>query len=119
MIVTMTTMKAAILDVVRGKAEWASLLAYGVDIRHFPRERRWEFGAYDAEPVVVTEPDVVEGINRQIADEGLIAEWAQFLLAASDLIDLDKLSDSEAGLLDCLWEISDGKLDCVQNLIVK
>ena len=114
----MTTTKAAILDVVRGKTEWASLLDYGVNMRHFPNERRWEFDAYDGDPVVVTEPDVVEGINRRIADRRLIAEWAQFILAASDLIDVEKLNDSEGGVLDCLWEISEGKLDCVHKFTV-
>ena len=112
MIMNTTTAHAAILDVVRGNASWASLRGYGIDVRRIPGERRWEFGAYNGEPVLVSEADVVEGIKKQLANEDSIAEWAQFVLAASDLINLDELDDSRGGLLDCLWKISDGELDC-------
>lgn len=110
-----TTNTAAILDVVRGNAHWTTLRDCGIDVRRVAAANRWEFATYDCDPVVVSEADVVQGIKKQIGNEELLSEWAQFVLAASDLVDVAKLGDSDGGLLDCLWEISDGNLECARR----
>lgn len=115
----MNTTAVALLNVVRGNDDWPILLEYAVDIRHIAYENRWEFGVYAGEPVIISESDVVEGIKKKIDNKHSITTWAQFLLAASDLIDMENLNDAEGGLLDCLWAISDGDLECAHQYLGK
>jgi len=114
----MTTTTSAILGVVRGNVHWRTLRTHGIDIR-LSGKNTWEFGAYSGEPVLVSADDILQGIEQQIDDETRILEWARFVLAASDLVNLDRVDDSEGELLDCIWDISYGKLDCAKKFTNK
>lgn len=97
-------------EVVVGRATWRELVEAGSDIRAVPGG--WAFGPPTLEPAAVTEPDLREGIARQIVSIDHGREWASFVLSASDLFDLEPLSgDGSAScgqVLEALWDLSNG-----------
>jgi hypothetical protein len=97
-------------EVVLGRATWRDLVAAGMDIRGIPNG--WEFGPTACAPIDVSELDLRAGITRQLETEDQGRSWASFVLAASDLFDLEAVSgqgaDSSETLLEALWDISEG-----------
>jgi len=60
-------------------------------------------------PLAVSETDLAEGILNLKNDQAALAEWANFILTASELFKLeDGVSDFWDRLLGCIWELSFG-----------
>lgn len=59
--------------------------------------------------------DLIEGMCTLLPDQATITEWAQFILAASDLINLEALDDES--ILECLWDLSIGRTNRVADLL--
>jgi hypothetical protein len=94
----------------RGQLPWKDLRSLGIDI-HFMDD-----GCdVDGKGAVVETPsigDVATGLLRHVrASERNLREWAAVMLAASQVIDLSELEESEDGeaLLDALWKASAGQ----------
>jgi hypothetical protein len=97
-------------EVLLGRATWRDLAAAGFDVRAIPGG--WAFGPPSGAPMVVTEDDLRHGIAQQAGNPGA-REWASFVLCASDLFDLEPLTDSgsvtAANAVEALWDLSFGR----------
>ena len=96
-----------VMDVVRGEKPWSDLIPFGVT-----RDRHgWKFPKLDV-PVCVTLSDLKAGLENNSSCPIKRKEWAQFMLAASGLVEIDATEDaaSREALLGSLWDIafSDG-----------
>jgi hypothetical protein len=96
-----------IMCVVRGEKPWSDLIPFEVT-----RDRLgWKFPKLDV-PVCVTLKDLEAGLENNSTCPIKRREWAQFMLAASGLVEIDATEDAARRevLLGKLWDIafSDG-----------
>jgi len=96
-----------IRDVVRGERPWSDLIPSGVT----KDKLGWKFTNLGV-PVCVTLSDLEAGLEKSSSCPIKRREWAQFMLAASGLVEIDATEDAARRevLLGKLWDIafSDG-----------
>lgn len=100
---------ALLLEVVQGKKHWRELPTHGVDVRFYAG--KWKFPPSIGEPLRPSLQDLVQGMRASLHDPAALAEWAQFILAASDFIELESLGDRGEQLQECLWDLSRGQVE--------
>lgn len=95
-----------VMRVVRGEAPWSDLHSFGV-VRD---GREWRFPSF-ASPVRVSLEDLDVGFRSYSTRPGERREWAQFILAASSLVefDSDREPDRGAVMLSALWDVAFGE----------
>jgi len=95
-----------VMRVVRGEAPWSDLNSFGV-VRD---GREWRFPSF-ASPVRVSLEDLDVGFRSYSTRPGERREWAQFILAASSLVefDSDREPDRGAVMLSALWDVASGE----------
>ena len=105
-----------IIRVVRGQTHWSSLQHLGFNIRREPD--RWIMPPVLKELVVPRISDVAAGILSLRSNPEELREWASFVLAASSLISLEKMDETNLGkkVLEALWDLSFGK-DVSEELV--
>jgi len=105
-----------IIRVVRGQTHWSSLQHLGFNIRREPD--RWIMPSVLKELVVPRISDVAAGILSLRSKPDELREWASFVLAASSLISLEKINETNLGkkVLEALWDLSFGK-DVSEELV--
>ncbi|NBR32402.1 MAG: hypothetical protein EBT84_09590 [Sphingomonadaceae bacterium] len=96
-----------IMGVVRGEKPWSDLSPLGVT----RDQLGWRLPRFDV-PVYVTLKDLEAGLENNSTCPIKRREWAQFMLAASGLVEIDATEDAARRevLLGKLWDIafSDG-----------
>lgn len=95
--------ESLIISVVRGENPWSVLRPYGV-VRG---ECGWSFPKLD-DPVCVTLKDLEIGLKSYSTCPDGRTEWAQFILAASGLIEFDSVGagDGWEEMLSQLWDLA-------------
>ena len=95
--------QSILADVVHGKTHWRVLKASGV----LKSGNTWQFSA-NRDPIYITIEDLELGFANYISDPIGRKEWAEFLLAASNLVSFEALENEKGGeaLLKRLWEAS-------------
>jgi hypothetical protein len=98
-----------IIQVIRGEAHWSSLQQLG--FRILREADRWIMPPAPEEVAVPETSDLAAGILRFEFQADELREWASFVLAASSLINLERIDKTNVGqkLLEALWDLSFGK----------
>lgn len=115
----MNTREAVTRDVLLGKRPWNDLNEAGWDIRR--TRDGWTFGSTAGPPVTVAFGDLMTGMAVQLESEDEGREWARFVLAASDVFDLEAVSEtgaSEEGI-EALWDLSRGDTAAAKATIAR
>lgn len=105
----------SIRAVVRGVHHWSELANEGLAVSRC--DRVWTFGPLQGEPVRTSCADVVEGMRAHVGSPTDLREWAEFMLAASGLIELDESGAEAAKVLECLWDLSEGSMGSARTLL--
>jgi hypothetical protein len=103
---TSSAMQETVRQVVRGEAEWSVLEPWGIVLRL--ASDGIEVENPSGVMTRVDERDIAAGMLRLSFDPIGLQRWAQYLLAASVLVELD-LEGSPYGqrLLEELWDLAD------------
>ena len=88
-------------EVVRGERPWKDLATVGVEVRR--SDNAWHFGPWPHDPLPITNEDLAAGFDRHLSRPDHGREWAEFLIAATDLYEVS----DDAGL-EALWDLSRG-----------
>lgn len=98
---------AETLAFVRGEQDWRSLERIGVSISF--RGNRIAVVGGIVNPVIVTARDVATGWLRLVDHRDDLRRWAQVLMGAVSIIELDfQDTGEEDALKDALWQVSFG-----------
>lgn len=97
----------ALLNVIRGEARWPSLQEVGFDVSRTDGE--WSFGPPRGDPLQPSVQDLRQALTHLSSPD--LDEWASFILAASNLVDLTVVGNDEDGaeIIERLWDIAFSK----------